>query len=286
MEHIRQALDRAKRERSKATQGPGSPTARDAVGSRANGARQEQSVQSRTADGLVVEGQVVQMDQKHLHEHRIVAHEFTNPYSKYYDMLRTQVLKELGTHGARTLAVTSPKPDCGKTVTAINLALSLARGSEDPILFVDVDLRRPMVADYLGIKPRFGIADIANGQCGVEEALLVPELCNYRLRLLAAPRAIANPAKLLMSSSMINTIAELRSDPSYKLIIFDLPPMLSSDDFLAFAPQVEQALLIAATGRSTSHELAECKRLMPEGMLLGCALNMAREEDSTYGSYH
>ena len=70
---------------------------------------------------------------------------------RYYDMLRTQVLQEMDKKSWQFLAVTSPTAACGKTVTACNLAMSIARLPERSVLLVDLDLRKPMVAEYLGV---------------------------------------------------------------------------------------------------------------------------------------
>ena len=78
-------------------------------------------------------------------------------------MLRTQVLQAMDQKNWQFLAITSPTAGCGKTVTAINLALSIARQPERSALLVDMDLQRPAVANYLGIKCRHGVRSILEG---------------------------------------------------------------------------------------------------------------------------
>ncbi|MDG4870044.1 hypothetical protein P8631_18810, partial [Guyparkeria sp. 1SP6A2] len=69
---------------------------------------------------------------------------------RYYDMLRTQVLQARDDQGWQILAITSPTAGCGKTVTACNLAMSIARLPERSVLLIDMDMMKPKVADQDG----------------------------------------------------------------------------------------------------------------------------------------
>ena len=283
MEHIRQAIERAKVDRHKSAGGDRSAAIRGEGVGRAHEPAVSVSEQAGTAAGAVNGKEYFRTNRRLLQENRIIAQEAADPRSFHYDMLRTQVLKIMGENAFKAIAITSPRVGCGKTVTTINLALSLARQSEGLILLVDLDLRRPMIGRNFGIRPTNGIEDVATGRCRFADALVVPDLCNHRLMLLPSPRPVPNPTELLVSSSMKRVIAELKENPSYQVVIFDLPPLLSSDDFLAFMPQADCALLVAAVGQSTVHEISECERLMPEGTLLGCVLNKASEAEIGYG---
>ena len=92
----------------------------------------------------------VRLSADHLEANRIVAHGTSSQNGRYYDMLRTQVLQEMDKKSWQFLAVTSPTAGCGKTVTACNLALSIARLPERSVLLVDLDLRRPTVGKLSG----------------------------------------------------------------------------------------------------------------------------------------
>src|SRR5262249_35725436 len=93
-------------------------------------------------------------------------------HGRYYDMLRTQVLQEMDKKSWQFLAVTSPTAGCGKTVTACNLAMSIARLPERQVLLVDLDLRRPMVANYLGLRNSTGIVDVLEGQQSLSSSVV------------------------------------------------------------------------------------------------------------------
>lgn len=281
MEHIKKAIERARQERQHLSFHP-YPTAAAA------GTSSLAPVEAVTARGKPAPAHpehIVAIDRPHLQAMRILAYDAADVRSTHYDMLRTQVLQRMDAASCQTLAVTSPRLGCGKTVTAINLAFSMARQKEQSVLLVDLDLRKPQVARYLGLKPTAGIFDVITGKCQPSEAMLVPDVCGHRLAVLAAPNPIPSPTEHLVSSAMKATLARLRKDLGRRIIIFDLPPMLSSDDFLAFLPQVDCALLVASSGESTVHDIAECERLIDPEKFLGCVLNKVTEQETPYQYY-
>ena len=114
----------------------------------------------------------VRLSEAHLEQTRIVAHGVGTPNGRYYDMLRAQVLQEMDKNSWQFLAVTSPTVACGKTVTACNLAMSVARLPERSVLLVDMDMRKPMVADYLGLESDSGIVGVLEERRTLASALI------------------------------------------------------------------------------------------------------------------
>lgn len=277
MERIKHAIARAKQERQQQHIAAHAAPAVNGTPSHAGAAI------PASESGPIDPVPIVPVDRRHLQNMRIVAHDGAEGHSSHYDMLRTQVLQRMEAASQNVIAITSPRSGCGKTVTGINLAMSIARQIEQGVLLVDLDLRKPHVARYLGLEPTAGIGDVIAGKCSPPDAMLVPDLCGHRLTVLATPNSVSNPTEQIVSSSMKAIVSGLRKDPRYRLIIFDLPPMLSSDDFLAFLPQVDAALLIASAGETTIYDIAECERLIDPDKLLGCVLNKAAE---TEGNYH
>ena len=90
------------------------------------------------------------LDRTHLQADRIVAHDPTDPRSKAFDILRTQVLQTMDREKWQIVAATSPAAACGKTLAAVNLALSIARQPERSVFLVDLDLQKPSLASSLG----------------------------------------------------------------------------------------------------------------------------------------
>src|SRR5262245_55233245 len=114
----------------------------------------------------------VALDWSLLEQHRILGHNVADPRSKVFDVLRTQVLQAMDQKNWQFLGITSPTEGCGKTVIAINLALSIARQPERSAMLIDMDLQRPAIADYLGIKCRQGVQDILERRVALTDPIV------------------------------------------------------------------------------------------------------------------
>lgn len=139
MERIKDAIERAKAEH-------GIPTAElwSTKGQKVGDIEEIEYRQTR----------VVKLEASHLERYRIVTFDPTDSRGAVFDLLRTQVVRSMREHGWKTLAIVSPTAECGKTFVAINLAASLAQQSSQTVLLADFDLRRPKIAEYLGLKCR------------------------------------------------------------------------------------------------------------------------------------
>ena len=223
------------------------------------------------------------LDRALLQDMRIIAYDGTDRRTGHYDMLRTQVLQILQSASVKTIAVTSPRAECGKTVTSINLAFSIARQREQSVMLVDLDLRKPAIARYLGIRPRHDVMDVLEGRLPAVDASIFPDLGQTRLSILTAARPVSQSAETVASHEMKRLTEALAKDEAFTVVVYDLPPMLSTDDFLAFLPQVDCAMLVASVGETTEEEVKECERLIGEDKFLGCVLNKAAVADADYG---
>src|SRR6202051_3364245 len=149
MENIRQAVERAKG-RTKQYDGVGFEPPSQQPNRRNFGDTHQHKERAEE----------IELDVPYLHSQRIVAHDGKDPNSRHFDMLRTEVFRSMDLKGWKTLAVTSPTQACGKTLTAINLALSMARQPERQVLLADLDLRKAQVAGYLGLKCGEGLVGV------------------------------------------------------------------------------------------------------------------------------
>ena len=95
--------------------------------------------------------------------------------------------------GWKTLAVTSPTPSCGKTLTAINLALSMARQPERQVLLADLDLRKPHIAGCLGLKCGEGVLGVIEGRIGLHSAIIGARVGSSRLEVLPTAQLQIHP---------------------------------------------------------------------------------------------
>jgi len=192
-----------------------------------------------------------------------------------YRTLRTQVLQRLQDEGQRLLGITSPWESSGKTLTAVNLAISLARSSGRTVLLVDLDLRRPSVHRRLGWEPDLGLDDYFAGRAALADVMVNPGIeC---LNVLPTRKAVEDSSELLASAEMGRFVVELRNRYADRLIVFDLPPVLQSDDVLAFSAYVEACLLVLEAGKSKKAQILRSVELLRRTRVIGTVLNNSRE---------
>lgn len=218
-----------------------------------------------------IQAEVVTLDSAHLERHRIVAFNKTHPANWAFDVLRTKVLKKMVDNGWKTLAITSPTIESGKTVVAINLAASIAHLTEQTAMLVDFDLRRPRVAQYLGLSSQFSLNDVFENQSALSSACVRPQLPG--LVVLPTARPVPKSSELLSSQKVASIIGELRDRYQDRIVIFDLPPVLTADDVIAVLPRIDCVLLVVGNGMSSQKDIEEAMRRMPESHLLGVVLN-------------
>lgn len=264
MERIKQAIEKAK---------AGAPAASSAhAASKAAPASATQATAlNEQVDVNYVSTEVVTLDPAHLEQNRIVAFSKNHPANWAFDVLRTKVLQKMDEHGWRTLAITSPTLESGKTVVSINLATSIAHQTQRTAMLVDFDLRRPMVANYLGLKRQVSLNDVLAGQAEVPQALVNPGL--PRLVVLPTSKPVAKSSEVLSSNKVAGIIGDLRDRYQDRIVIFDLPPVLAADDVLAVLPRIDCVLMVVGSGMSSQKEIEEAMRHLGGANLLGVVLN-------------
>ena len=222
------------------------------------------------------------VSRRHLEKNRIIAHSAENPLVASYDVLRTKILQVMNQEGWKVLVITSPTPGCGKTVTATNLALSIARQPEQAAILLDLDLRKPAIAYDLGLRLDADLSAYLRGEATVEDIMVNIDIAGPQLTVIANRTAVQNPAEWIVSREMRSLIDRLRASPPQTTIIVDMPPVLISDDVIAFLPQADCCLLTVAEGASTASEIEAAESLLNNSHFLGCVLNKSSERFESY----
>ena len=198
-----------------------------------------------------------------------------------FDVLRTKVVHQMRANGWRRLAITSPRPGCGKSTIALNLAFGLARQREMHVILAELDLRRPSLRSMLGVGPRLGIAQLLDGRAGFAD---VAQRHGEGLALALSDGPVRNPAELLHSRRIAEILAEIELRYAPDIMIFDIPPLLVSDDAMAFMGNVDAVLLIAGAESTTVKEIDSCEReLAAQTNVMGVVLNKCRYMAEEYG---
>jgi capsular exopolysaccharide synthesis family protein len=223
-----------------------------------------------------------ELDRKWLESKRIVAFNAADLRSRSFDMLRTQVLQSMDLKGWTSLGVTSPTAACGKTMTAVNLAFSIARQHERSVLLVDMDLQKPQVANTLGLECQRGLMGVLQGRSTLADAVTEARIGECQVAVLPAEAATPSSSEWMASRTMNALLKDLRKEYSSHTVIFDLPPLLSSDDVIAIAPQIDCVLLVAAVGTSTVAEIKQCASYLQSTEVIRVVVNKVEEPSAKY----
>jgi exopolysaccharide/PEP-CTERM locus tyrosine autokinase len=269
MERIKQALERAKQERE--TSGP---VRAEVI------QRPERKGPPRSEDIVYTQTKVFKPSLQVLDENRVLGGIAAGPATDAYRMLRTRVLQKMRDNGWNSLMVTSPGVAEGKSLTATNLAISLAREVTHTVLLVDLDLRRPGLHRLFGYEPDGGIVDCLRDKTPLADVLFNPGV--DRLVVLPARQRVENSSELLGSPEMLDVIADIKSRYPDRIVIFDLPPVLSTDDALAFSPNVDAVLLVVQEGATSQSDMRAAYEVLSDCNMLGVVLNRADDYTNAY----
>jgi protein-tyrosine kinase len=228
----------------------------------------------------------VKLNVSHLESARLVAYDPLSEGGRYYDMLRTQVLQEMDQNGWQILAITSPTAACGKTVTACNLAMSIARLPERSVLLVDMDLQKPKVAEYLGIQAKSGLLSVLQSRVGLSNAIVRASIAQNQMLVLPGEVCKSGSAEWMASQAMTTSLQALKRDFRSHVIILDLPPILVGDDVISVLPQIESALLVAGVGTSRVSDIKECNKHLKTTPIVRVVLNKVSDKTDTYYGYY
>ena len=264
MERIKKALESARQER-KIRQGhaplPATGSARTEFGTKGD-------KQTRT----------ISVEHDILRGNRIVTGIEPGPFTHAYNLLRTQILQRFRENNWNVLAVTSPGEGEGKTLTAINLAISIAREVDYTVLLIDANLHNPRMLEHFDLEPCQGLSEHLTDNIPLPELLIQSEQVEH-LVILPGGKPLANSAEMLNSPKMKQLIEDIKSRYHSRIIIFDLPPVLSTADALAFSPYVDAALLVVEEGVTQKQDVERAVDLLSSTNIVGTVLNKA-ERDS------
>jgi protein-tyrosine kinase len=271
MERIKQALERARAEREAQAAATPTPVVPEAV---APVRPAPAGAETPTDKVTYSQTRHVEVSATELRAKRVVSAFEPGPFTDAYKMLRTQVLQRLNENHWNVLAVTSPGTGEGKSLTALNLAISMAMEIGHTVLLVDANLRHPSLHEHLGLPNDRGLSDYLLDDTPLSELFLRPKGIDY-LTLLPGGRALQNSAEMLNSPKMSRLVEELKGRYAGRIVVFDLPPVLNVADAMAFAPYVDATLLVVEEGKTKRKEIEHALQLLSNTNVLGTVLNKA-----------
>ena len=274
MEWIKQALDRARDERGHSSDANSRQAQKPSRGSHVKAPAEQKVVYSQSRR--------LNISVDHLRQNRVISG-LSDPIVQQYNMLRTHVVQRMRANNWRSLAITSPIEGAGKTLTAINLAISLAREVNHTVLLVDLDLKRPRIRQYFSDEDLPGISDYL-----IEDAALADLFFNpgvERLVVLPGHKSLIHSSEMLSSPKVVSLVDDLKNRYPARIVLFDLPPVLACDDVLAFSPYFDSVLLVAEEGGTSKADLKRSIELLEKTEIIGTVLNKSRYNKQGYSYY-
>ena len=206
----------------------------------------------------------------------------TEPVSEAYGTLRTRVMRLQASKGIRSIMLTSAVPAEGKTVTALNLALSCAKLREQRILLVDGDLRSRGLTRLLSIPEGAGLSDVLSEKSTIDEAVLATEHAN--LFVVGSGSSCNQPAELFASPRWSEFIAW--GNQSFDVIIVDGPPIHSLTDAELISAGCDGVLLVVRALSTPREMVQKCSSRLDKRKLIGIVFNgLPSSRENRYSYY-
>jgi capsular exopolysaccharide synthesis family protein len=203
--------------------------------------------------------------------------------AEQYQGLRLTVERLGRTHSTQVIAVTSPGAGEGKTLTAINLAATLARGSDARVLLIDADLRRPAVARQLGLADGDGLLGLADliAQEGLTIEQVTHKIKPYNLAVIRAGSVRTSVHQVLRSPRLDDILKAARGH--FDFVVIDTPPLLPVFDSALVSRTVDGVLVVIAANQTPRKLLGEALNLLDPAKVLGIVFN--RDDRPLFGYY-
>jgi len=201
--------------------------------------------------------------------------------AEQYQGLRLTVERVGRARELKVISITSPGAGDGKTLTSINLAGALSRGSEARVLLIDADLRRPSVARQLALtETPLGLADLLTDQ-RMNLSQVVQSLDRYHLDVITAGTARSAIHQLLRSARFDQVLREARE--RYDYVVIDTPPLLPVFDSALLAKASDGVLMVVSANQTPRKLLGEALNLLDPAKVLGIVFN--RDQRPLFGYY-
>jgi exopolysaccharide/PEP-CTERM locus tyrosine autokinase len=195
-----------------------------------------------------------------------------SPVSEEYRKLKSIITAFAQRDGFNNvIMVTSSVSSEGKSLTSLNLAITLAQEFDHTVLLIDADLRKPSIQGYLGMEPSNGLSEYLAGKGEIRELLIRTGI--GRLTLLPAGTPVKNPVELFSSQKMKEFVTEIKSRYPDRFIVIDTPPLLPFAEARSLADLVDGVVLVIREGQASPENIAEAMKAFDSSKLIGAVYN-------------
>lgn len=192
-----------------------------------------------------------------------------------YRLLRSRLANRFKRNNWFSLAIASPSQSDGKSVTAVNLAISVAREKQRPVYLLDLDMRNPSVCRFLGVRDIRPLPEYLLGLAKPEDVLFETSLPSLIVAGALSPTDSAS--ELLAGPRFGELLAHIRLRSPNAVVIVDLPPVNVTDEALLVGPQVDVFLVVVSEGKTERAQLSQALRALSEFTVAGVVINQSSE---------
>ena len=217
--------------------------------------------------------QVHQVDDSYLKKQRVLHSGTDEGILRAYKLLRTQIVKKMADKGWNSLAVMSARSGQGSSLTTVNLAISIAMEYRYTVLLADFNLRKPGIHRFFNFDPVLGLSDYFLHGSSINEMLFNPGV--ESLVVLPGREEIDDSAERLVSPASTRLVDEIKARYPSRIVLFDLPPLLESDDAIAFLDYFDAGLLVVQEGKTKKSDIKAMSNLLGDKPIAGMVLNNA-----------
>jgi len=213
----------------------------------------------------------IELDFNKLARNRCISVFPDSPETEYYRVLWANIKQNSIKHNWNTIMITSAYTREGKTLTAINLAITVAKEFNQVALLVDCALKRQSIHRYLDFHSEKGIVNHLIDDFPVNDLIIQPGI--DKLSIISGGKPVVNSAELLGSPKMKALVHELKNLNKDGYVIFDAPPIIGWADIIAFAPLADCIIMVVEEGRTSVQDVKNALEMIPNEKFQGYILN-------------
>ncbi len=191
--------------------------------------------------------------------------------AEQFRRLRTHIIKPGLDDSPKTILVTSALSGEGKSLIALNLAITISIELHSHCLVVDCDLRNPSLSRFFGLHEKLGLSDYLMGQAELSDILIRTSV--DKLSVLSGGSIQDNPVELIGSNRMKSLVQDLKARYADRYIILDSSPLLATTEPSVLNEMVDGILLVVKSGDTPRESIQQAMRLLKKEKILGVVLN-------------
>ena len=215
--------------------------------------------------------QVVPVNEGIMKKNKLLSHFYGTATAEEFNILKTRLLEKTRSNHQNTILLTSAATGEGKTLTAANLALSIAKEISNTVLLVDADLKKPSVHELFNLRPASGLSDYFLMQLPLGDLFINPRV--NKLLLLPGNQSIENSAEVIGAPRMSQLIDELKTRYPDRYVIIDSSSLNDYADAMILSNYVDGVILVVEARKTTKKEIVKAMNALEGRNLIGLVLN-------------